>query len=246
MIAALPEDVPVYGLQASDVKESCPDSVEELADQYLREIQAVQPNGPYQICGLSFGGLVAFEIATKFVEMGEAVAVIALFDTGNWAHYRNLPAEQLAKFRRKYLNDRLRKYGRNLIHGRFDDLLADARLFFSSRFDALLWKVGQEICRSFGMPVPRFVRSTLVLFSAIGQKYVPRCYPDRLLLFRAEGRTSEYGDDLTLGWSDIARGGVVVHQVPGNHLSIMRQPHVARLIQQLSPYLVDKPHGESD
>ncbi|MGJ4940736.1 condensation domain-containing protein [Bradyrhizobium sp. HKCCYLS1011] len=244
LIAALPGDVPVYGLRASDAKESCPDSVEDLASQYVREIQAVQPNGPYQICGLSFGGLVAFEIATKFVEMGEAVALIALFDTGNWAHYRNLPAEQLAKFRRKYLNDRLRKYGRNLIHGRFDELWADARLFVTSRLDALLWKVGQDVCRSLGVPVPRFLRSNLVLFSAIGRKYVPRSYPGRLLLFRAEGRTAEYGDDLTLGWSNIAAGGIVVHQVPGNHLSIMRQPQVARLIEQLSPYLASAPERQ--
>jgi thioesterase domain-containing protein len=84
------------------------------------------------------------------------------------------------------------------------------------------------------------VRSNIVVFSAVGQKYVPAVYPGRLLLFRAEGRTAEYGGDLTLGWSDIARDGVVVHQVPGDHLSIMRKPQVGRLVEQLSPYFADQ------
>ena len=72
MIASLPDDQPIYGLRASDVNEAYPETVEELADQYLLEIQRVQEQGPYQICGLSFGGLVAYEIARKLVEKGRA------------------------------------------------------------------------------------------------------------------------------------------------------------------------------
>jgi non-ribosomal peptide synthetase component F/thioesterase domain-containing protein len=239
MIAGLPDDQPVYGLRALDVNEAYPETVEELAEQYLLEIQRVQACGPYQICGLSFGGLVAYEIARKLADKGERVGLIALFDTGNWAHYRNLPAEKLAQFRRTYMIDRLKKYGRNLMQGRLDDFAADARLFVTSRLNALLWKLSRRVCRLANLPVPKFVRSNLVVFSAVGQNYVPKPYPGRLLLFRAEGRTAEYGDDLTLGWSDIARDGVVVHQVPGGHLSILRKPQVDCLIEQLTPYLSD-------
>jgi non-ribosomal peptide synthetase component F/thioesterase domain-containing protein len=239
MIEDLPDDQPVYGLRASDVNEEYPETVEELADQYLLEIQKVQEQGPYQICGLSFGGLVAFEIARKLAEKGEHVGLIALFDTGNWAHYRYLPPAKLAQFRRTYMLDRLKKYGRNLMQGRFDDLAADAQQFVTSRLKAILWKISRQICRLLSLPVPKIVRSNLVVFSAVGQNYVPKTYPGRLLLFRAEGRTAEYGDDLMLGWTDIARDGVVVHQVPGSHLSIMRKPHVDRLIEQLIPYLAD-------
>jgi non-ribosomal peptide synthetase component F/thioesterase domain-containing protein len=239
MIASLPDDRPVYGLRASDVNEAYPETVEELAEQYLREIQQVQERGPYQICGLSFGGLVAYEIARRLAEKGEHVGLIALFDTGNWAYYRNLPAERLAQFRRVYMIDRLKKYGRNLVQGRFDDAAADAKVFVTSRLNAALWKISRRICRLLNLPVPKFVRSNIVVFSAVGQNYVPKTYPGKLLLFRAEGRTAEYGDDMTLGWSGIARDGVVVHQVPGGHLSIMRKPQVDRLIEQLTQYLTD-------
>jgi thioesterase domain-containing protein len=237
MIATLPDDQPVYGLRASDVNETYPETVEELAEQYLLEIQRVQEHGPYQICGLSFGGLVAFEIARKLAERGESIGLIALFDTGNWAHYRNLSPAKLVQFRRTYMIDRLKKYGRNLIQGRFDELAADASLFVTSRVNAVLWKISRRVCQILNRPVPQFVRSNIVVFSAVGRNYVPKAYPGRLLLFRAEGRTAEYGDDLTLGWSGIARDGVMVHQVPGSHLSVMRKPHVDRLIEQLKPYL---------
>jgi thioesterase domain-containing protein len=239
MIDALPDDRPVYGLRATNVNEVYPESVEEMAEQYLLEIQGIQARGPYQICGLSFGGLVAYEIARKLAERGEHVGLIALFDTGNWAYYRNLPSERLGQFRRIYMVDRLKKYGSNLIHGRFDDLGADASQFVTSRLNALVWKICSRICHAAGLPVPKFVRSNLVVFTAVGQNYVPKVYPGRLVLFRAEGRTAEYGDDLTLGWTDIARDGVVVHEVPGSHLSIMRKPHVYRLVEQLRPYLAD-------
>lgn len=239
LIASLSDDRPVYGLRASDVNEVYPETVEELAEQYVQDIQEVQERGPYQICGLSFGGLVAYEIARQLAEKGEHVALIALFDTGNWAYYRNLPAERWAQFRRVYMIDRLKKYGRNLVQGRFDDVAADAKEFVTSRLNSALWKITRRICRAVNLPVPKLVRSNLVVFSAIGQNYVPKKYPGSLLLFRAEGRTAEYGDDLTLGWSDIARDGVVVHQVPGGHLSILRKPQVDRLIEQLMPHLAD-------
>lgn len=188
---------------------------------------------------LVLGGLVAYEIARKLAEKGERVGLIALFDTGNWAYYRNLSLERLRQFRRTYMVDRLKKYGRNLINGQFDDLRTDARGFVTSRLNALLWKISSQVCHLVNLPVPKFVRSNLVVFTSVGENYVPQQYPGRLVLFRAEGRTAEYGDDLTLGWRDIARNGVVVHEVPGSHLSIMRKPHVNRLVKQLRPYLAD-------
>ena len=56
-------------------------SVEAMAADYLKEIKARQPNGPYYLCGYSFGGLVAFEIARRLSESGDEVGLVGLFDT---------------------------------------------------------------------------------------------------------------------------------------------------------------------
>ncbi len=56
-------------------------SIEAMAADYFREIKKRQPNGPYYLCGYSSGGLVAFEIARRLSESGDAVGLVGLFDT---------------------------------------------------------------------------------------------------------------------------------------------------------------------
>jgi alpha-beta hydrolase superfamily lysophospholipase len=51
-----------------------------MGADYLNQIKAHQPNGPYCLCGYSFGGLVAFEIARRLAESGDEVAFVGLFD----------------------------------------------------------------------------------------------------------------------------------------------------------------------
>ncbi|MET8654896.1 amino acid adenylation domain-containing protein [Nocardia aurea] len=79
---ALAPGRPVYGLQAPDLsgKEPSARSIDEFADRYVREILAVQPQGPYHLLGWSFGGLIAHAIATRLTEAGHEVGIVALLD----------------------------------------------------------------------------------------------------------------------------------------------------------------------
>jgi thioesterase domain-containing protein len=56
-------------------------SIDAMATDYLRAIKERQPDGPYYLCGYSSGGLVAFEIARRLSESGDAVGLVGLFDT---------------------------------------------------------------------------------------------------------------------------------------------------------------------
>ena len=62
----------VFGVQARGLaRQQLPHTtVEAMATDYLREIKARQPDGPYYLCGYSFGGLVAFEMARRLRESG--------------------------------------------------------------------------------------------------------------------------------------------------------------------------------
>ena len=74
---------PVIGIRARGLvgHESPHATVEAMAAEYLREVKAVQPRGPYYLCGYSFGGLVAFEMARRLWESGDEVGLVGLFDT---------------------------------------------------------------------------------------------------------------------------------------------------------------------
>jgi amino acid adenylation domain-containing protein len=73
----------VIGIQARGLAGEGPPhtSVEAMAADYLREIKARQPDGPYYLCGYSFGGLVAYEMAKLLREAGDEVGLVGLFDT---------------------------------------------------------------------------------------------------------------------------------------------------------------------
>jgi thioesterase domain-containing protein/acyl carrier protein len=74
---------PVIGIQARglDRRDVPHRSVVEMADEYLRAVKARQPQGPYLLCGYSFGGLVAFELARRLSDSGDEVAFVGLIDT---------------------------------------------------------------------------------------------------------------------------------------------------------------------
>ncbi|MGZ5270503.1 MAG: acetoacetate--CoA ligase [Ramlibacter sp.] len=82
MVQALRTGRPVWGLQAPGVDGEAPPPrlVEELAAAYVANIRTLQHHGPYAICGHSFGGLVAYEMARQIAEAGDTVDPLVLLD----------------------------------------------------------------------------------------------------------------------------------------------------------------------
>lgn len=70
----------IYGIQypalaRPNIK---PQSFRELMTQYVEAIRTVQPNGPYNLLGWSFGGLAAYEVACQLQAIGQDVASLIL------------------------------------------------------------------------------------------------------------------------------------------------------------------------
>jgi thioesterase domain-containing protein len=66
-----------------------------MAARLLRMIREVQPAGPYRVAGWSFGGVLAYEIASQLVAQNETVEFVGLIDTFAPAFFRDenaLPA----------------------------------------------------------------------------------------------------------------------------------------------------------
>ncbi|MFD4532984.1 amino acid adenylation domain-containing protein [Kitasatospora sp. NPDC058397] len=82
LLRHLDAEQPIYGLQAPGLADPShrPSSVAELARDYLAQIRAVRPEGPYALLGWSFGGAVAHAIAALLRDQGEEVRLLALLD----------------------------------------------------------------------------------------------------------------------------------------------------------------------
>lgn len=83
LVGALGEDSTVYGLQPRGVEGYLVpySTVEAAAAAYLSEIEAIRPDGYVHLIGHSFGGWVAFEIASRIRASGRSVASLTIIDS---------------------------------------------------------------------------------------------------------------------------------------------------------------------
>ncbi|MFF8911585.1 amino acid adenylation domain-containing protein, partial [Streptomyces olivaceoviridis] len=80
--AHLPPEQRLYGLQARVLTDPLrpEENVAAMAEDYLRQIRMVQPEGPYRLLGWSFGGVLAHAMAVALQRDGERVELLALLD----------------------------------------------------------------------------------------------------------------------------------------------------------------------
>jgi acetoacetyl-CoA synthetase len=99
---------PVYGIQAKGVDgaEKPLQSIAAMVEYYLPHLRAVQPHGPYFLCGYSFGGLVAMELARRLQVEGETIALLGFIDS--FPHPRRFPPRVRMAVRLRMARDTFR------------------------------------------------------------------------------------------------------------------------------------------
>lgn len=238
LAAALPEDQPVYAFGVPD----CGDGelfpkVRQIAEACAIKVRELQKNGPYYLCGHSFGGLVAYEMAAVLAQDGCAVELVALLDTEHPAYRRILPLRQKLKFHFIYFLNRTIKYGRNLGGGHLGKLRADVLRFVRGRAHRLTRKATLAVFGALDQELPNQIRSPDLLLSGAWHAYTPPEYQGRVVLFLAADRSPEYAVEPTLGWKTCASKSLELQTVPGDHLSLLHPPFVASLAEALAGYL---------
>ncbi|MFG3003913.1 amino acid adenylation domain-containing protein [Streptomyces calvus] len=78
----LPTEVGLHGLQAVglDGDAPLPETLQEMADDYVARVRSVQPEGPYRLLGWSLGGRIAHAMAERLEAAGQEVELLALLD----------------------------------------------------------------------------------------------------------------------------------------------------------------------
>jgi thioesterase domain-containing protein len=238
MAAAMQVDQLVYGLRPVNLDTTDMNlTIEQLAANYLKQVCSVQEHGPYRFAGYSFGGLVAYEMATLLANSGKEVGLLALMDTGAQLKFRRkLPPDERKRIRKIYIADRTKKYARNLIEGRVDKIWLDASQY-AGRLKPIGWKMAQRVSQILGYPLPGIMRSQSLMFTAMLRAYTPKEFRGRLVLFRPEERNPEDDVDPYLGWHQYPKHGIDVQFVPGSHATMMQMPNVATMARKLAPYL---------
>ena len=226
----LASDQPFYGFQPQDQDGERTNllEIEDIAANYVREVRALQPEGPYFLGGHSSGGLVAFEMARQLRSQGRDVALLALFDT-------ELRAKMPIQRRLRLQSRRKRREGS----------LGYVRRVTKS----ILWTIAYGVWLRFGYSLSPQFSSTVFANMRVASSYKAQPYPGRVTLFRAADSWEESGRGPYLGWDHVAVGGVEVHEVPGDHVTLLEEPHVRVLAARLKTCLADHEqvrHGEGE
>jgi amino acid adenylation domain-containing protein len=219
---------PFYGFQARGVDGIAEPfaRIEDTAAAYLAELRALQPEGPYYLCGYCAGGAIAFEMARLLHEGGQRVAMVALLDT-----YR--PGVVLPTSRVRRLREGIAREGWTYVWRRITSRLGGRIALWVREL-----RIGYR--RLLGKSVPYELRDfwlTRAFFKAVAA-YRPRVYPGRLTVMRArdvEDLGGSIGPDL--GWTGLASEGIDVHDVPGNHDTLILEPHAIELARALQECL---------
>jgi thioesterase domain-containing protein/acyl carrier protein len=233
LVSYLEPDRPCYGLQAQglDGQQAPSTSVVEMAAHYIQAIQSVQPQGPYAICGNSFGGVVAFEVAKQLHEDGEKIAFLAAFDTAAPTATAVTDGSELLD-----LGSQLLVHLRIFVKLKLSDQ-------FTYVWERLKWHlIGGKVSLFYRFYLRYLNRSPSALrLLDVGlanrqarQCYRPTAYPGSITLFRAKQEyPEEFQPAADLGWSELATGKVEVYEVPGKHDTMMHEPQVQVLAEQV-------------
>ncbi len=242
------QDRPFYGLRTSGEPFT---TVEEMARAFAGDLVQVQPRGPYQLGAYCSSGVVAFEMARILHDEGRAVGALLLIDPPS-------PASGVDKrFRFADWPARIRNFGRWTV----DSVFLNPR-----RLMERISRVGSRLARrtkrgDFDTP-PQVPRGGI---PQLGEVLDLSSYPEQALRYAETHwqayqtyRPSPYQGSLHLfvpkvqgllwsnsirAWRQLARGGVVVHEIPGNHNSMLTDPHVGALTRAIASCLpvADKP-----
>ncbi|HYG36656.1 MAG TPA: alpha/beta fold hydrolase, partial [Clostridia bacterium] len=240
---------PIYAFKSRGLDgEQELETIQELAEFYVSELQAFQPHGPYYLGGYCFGGLVAYEMAHRLQAEGESIGFLALINAmppnSGYSQFRWTPISAWKFARNFFLKS---YYSVPLSSERWAALLRWKARLLTQRWKHRNKSDGLEqaqptVDANQWLDLSEYPEDQRRLWqthiNALTQ-YRPSLSKVQITLFRSPLHLLYSSFDPRYGWSDFALGGVTLKVVPGAHDTIMEEPRVQRLAQEIRSCLIE-------
>jgi amino acid adenylation domain-containing protein/non-ribosomal peptide synthase protein (TIGR01720 family) len=240
----LTKDLQVIGLNTPGLLkgETIPETIEQVATHHVQVIRAVQPHGPYHIAGHSFGACTASEAARILEDQGESVAWVAVLDQPTPTHVvldSNLAARSPMVWLLELTALLESMTGTTLPIPK--TLLQEAGLTSAAH---ALWEwltslQAQDLLGE-GCSGPDGILTLMEIYRANALSYGRYQQPQQPLrcpieLFRAAETLRQIGSAVPddWGWRNATSGPVQIHDLPGDHLSLIRDPAAGQITKAL-------------
>lgn len=235
---------PVTSLQLFDPAakhDSLPETLEQIAAEYVKLIRRVHPDGPYLLAGWCVAGALAFEIARQLAAGGHRVSNVFLIDSWVPRYFTRLPW-----VRRVFGNYSLRwqlaradwrqyRSGQQTLQQFIDARPSLGKL---RRLLGPLWgdASGAQVSEIAGGP-EQYDRWLLEYLKTTTHRYEPGTYAGRVTLLRSKGEPTGWFFDPLAGWGSVVTGGIELAMVDGNHFTMFQDPGAAQMAQRMGPML---------
>jgi thioesterase domain-containing protein/acyl carrier protein len=233
LVNSMPDRFTIHAIRSPLLKNKKDfDSIEDMAEYYVLELEKIGINPPYFIGGSSFGGVVAYHMGQILAKKGFVPPTIISIDA---PAYTNLPDAfdediLIIEYLNKYMFPQLQiknEVIRNLnsTEEQIDYILTIAsqlnkRDIFPDNFGASYiktWRKQQQIMNY----------------------YIAEPYDGSMIFFSHSEITPEFPTDQALEWKKLVRGKFTDFKIPGNHSSMNSAPNVQNIANYLTKIMDD-------
>ncbi len=241
-------DRPFFGIRLFDpsIPRSLPSrNMNEIAADYVRLIREARPHGPYILLGLCVAGVIAYEAARQLRQAGESVPLVVMADTWVPGYAGSLPFIRRFLWRCSYrLNSVKRKCGL-VLSGKqsVTKFLMSFGLVRQSRIMDVAATLHLVNLAKPGRDDWAIQWFNLYLDEARG-RYLASASVGNVVVLQSDEVVTRFADP-KMGWSDLIKGRLCVHQVPGGHLDMFQDEGADLTAEHLRP-LLDQVDAERD
>ncbi|WP_433590111.1 non-ribosomal peptide synthase/polyketide synthase [Pseudomonas koreensis] len=241
-------EFPIYGLPGVPLGQAQLRTLECMAQRMVGIIRAVQPHGPYRLAGWSFGGVLAHEVAQQLLGLDEPVEFIGMLDS----YAPNPLAQDKVMWSGEGLDKRQllgHCRGRSLMLGAEGEAALVAVQALEAQVEQLAFPELFQRCQAQQLTDPELA----TVSAADAWHYFDREAAHRLALahyrvspasqtihlFRAqELMDGQSMPSPTRGWEERFDSGLLrCIDIPGDHRTMMKAPHIQALGQALTQAL---------
>lgn len=215
---------PIYGLNIfglqnrAEFKQNF--TIEAIAEHYVHEIEALQPEGPYYLCAYCADTAIVYEMARVWMKQGKVIGFVAFLDSiwepndryfGLYRHWRNL-----------------KSFGFSYLSHKISSKLYSVRLSWTLRLNRWL----KQLYKKLGKTVSREQQdmSFISLFYEALHRYEPTALPGlKVTLFLSQEWRWKYSSSL----ENLTGETVQIYEIAVYHDSIFSEPWITQLAAEI-------------
>jgi thioesterase domain-containing protein/acyl carrier protein len=222
----------------------------EIVADYVRLIREARPHGPYILSGFCVAGIIAYVAAQQLRQAGESVPLVVMGDSWVPGYSKRLPFIRRYLFRWSYRLHSVKHKCELVLSGKQSvvEFLLSYKLVRQSRImdlAAALYLVSRSKLGKAKLVIDDWANQWfLAHLEEASWHYQASASVGNVVVLQSDHVLTRFADP-EMGWSDLVKGRLFIHRIPGWHVDMFQDEGADRTAELLRP-LLDQVDAERD